>query len=365
MPRTAPAQACVRPSEPIKTQTYQGCLGKEKGKKGSQCTPTSHAARSPVVVGTLLTPGADLSTEAGEVYGTPAGDLDWYNDFQYSESDSVDSYCPAGRPSLILASLQETTGREESTEQFWGGTVYGPGLDIAECYGEQPDQEDRYSEMDSARSYDPCLDVHRGYTDYGETEECSDVCLWSERGSNHEEEAPIEVEEDPHRDVSSHGEAKSSQSNEPPAPKEPPRARRSACEQANPSLRAGSVCVPVSVIILVPVLPPATLFALARGRLSGPPSPFGVGLRAAARGTLLTIGGSSFWLLGDSDVVRIQCVGCGQERRKRGYDRKIGGGGANLHQNQRSPSTPSKIALRGDKTDHAEVRNDPVTSHVC
>ncbi|KAK1797883.1 hypothetical protein P4O66_008230, partial [Electrophorus voltai] len=42
-----------------------------------------------------------------------------------------------------------------------------------------------------------------------------------------------------------------------------------------------SVPVPVSVIVLVPVLPPDTLFALARGGLSGPPkSPFAVGLRA-------------------------------------------------------------------------------------
>ncbi|KAK1793770.1 hypothetical protein P4O66_001506 [Electrophorus voltai] len=142
---------------------------KKKGKKGSQHPPTARVARSPMAVGTLLTPGADPGTEAGEAYGTPVGDLDWYNDFQYSESDSVDSYCPAERPSLILASLQGTTGREEPAEQFWRGPVYGPGSNGAESYGEQPDQEDRYSEMDSAGSYDPYLDDHMGDTDYGET----------------------------------------------------------------------------------------------------------------------------------------------------------------------------------------------------
>ncbi|KAK1804837.1 hypothetical protein P4O66_003674 [Electrophorus voltai] len=198
---------------------------KKKGKKGNQRPLTACVAGSPVVLGTLLTPGADLGAKAGEAYGTLVGDLDWYNDFQYLESDSVDSNYPAERPSLILASLQGTTGREEPAEQFWGGPVYGPGSDIAECYGEQPGQEDRYSEMDSAESYDPCLDVHRGYMDYGETEECSDVCLWSERGSNHEEDAPMEVEEDPHRGLPSHSDDKSSQSKEPLAPKALPRAR--------------------------------------------------------------------------------------------------------------------------------------------
>ncbi|KAK1802542.1 hypothetical protein P4O66_004197 [Electrophorus voltai] len=198
---------------------------KKKGKKGSQRPPTARVARSPVVLGTLLTPGAYPGAEAGEVYGTPAGDLDWYNDFQCSESDSVDSYCAAERPSLILALLQGTTGREEPAEQFWGGPVYGPESDIAECHREQPDQEDRYSEMGSAGSYDPCLDVHRGYTDYRVTEECSNVYLWSERGSDCEEEAPMEVEEDPQRNLPSHSDAKSSQSKEPPAPKAPPRAR--------------------------------------------------------------------------------------------------------------------------------------------
>ncbi|KAK1784806.1 hypothetical protein P4O66_003476 [Electrophorus voltai] len=193
---------------------------KKKGRKGSQGTPTARAARSPVFLGTLLTPGV----EAGESYGTPTDDRDWYNNFQSSESASVDHYVPAVRPSLILASLHRATGREEPADRFLGGgPVYGPGSDSAETYGEQPDQADRYSEMDSAGFYGPYLDDHRGDTDYRETEECSDVCLQSDRGSDCEEEAPMEVEEYPHRDLPSHGDAKSSERKEPPAP---PRARR-------------------------------------------------------------------------------------------------------------------------------------------
>ncbi|KAK1798691.1 hypothetical protein P4O66_006977 [Electrophorus voltai] len=131
-------------------------------------------------------------------------------------------HVPAVRPSLILASLHGATGGEEPADRFWGGAVYGPGSDGAESCGEQPDQEDQYSEMDSPGSYDPYLDDRMGETEYGETEECSDVCLQSERDSVCEEEAPMEVEEYPHRDLPSHGDAKSS---EPPAPKAPPRAR--------------------------------------------------------------------------------------------------------------------------------------------
>ncbi|KAK1791064.1 hypothetical protein P4O66_002105 [Electrophorus voltai] len=367
-----------------------GKCKKKKGRKGSESPPTARAAESPVFLGTLLTPGA----KAGESYGIPVGDRDWYNDFQSSES-SVDSYCPAERPSLILASLHGTTGREEPAEQFLGGPVYGPGSDIAESYGEQPSQEDRYLEMDSAGSYDPCLDDYRGYTDYRETEECSDVCLRSDRGSDREEDAPMEVEEDPHRNLPSQSDVSKA-----PVSKAPPRARHpgarrqpqvasreaSSSEEDTPLTKAKSprvhastpkprggkkavaplpapepgnaagalpeaqaskpgqstlpklamdtpqglagvpspfpgllnvcgvhvpvpvtvpvsitlnvpvtlfpfvsvpvpvsVCVPVSVTILVPVLPPASLFTLARGGLSGPPTlPFGVGLGAAA-----------------------------------------------------------------------------------
>ncbi|KAK1803812.1 hypothetical protein P4O66_003736 [Electrophorus voltai] len=211
--------------------------------------------------------------------------------------------------------------------------------------------------MDSAGSYNPYLDDHRGDTDYGETEECSNICLQSDRGSNYEEEVPMEVEEYPHRDLPSHGDAKSSESKEPPAPKALSRARRPGASRLTqvasreaplsdtppseakssrayaptPKPRAGKKAAepepgqsllprlardtscqagqsssqpttgglvggpspfpglvnrvrPCVFHRLGPCPSPATLLTLARSKLSGPPpSPFGVGLRAAAR----------------------------------------------------------------------------------
>ncbi|KAK1797991.1 hypothetical protein P4O66_000747 [Electrophorus voltai] len=136
---------------------------KEEGKEGKSMS--SHSTRSEVSRGRGHPPDSRCRSRYGSRGGVrnPGGPP------------------PAERPSLILASLQGTTGREEPAEQISGGPVQGPGSDIAEYHREQPDQEDRYSEMDSARSYDPCLDIHRGYTNYGETEECSNVYLWSER----------------------------------------------------------------------------------------------------------------------------------------------------------------------------------------
>ncbi|KAK1790589.1 hypothetical protein P4O66_014465 [Electrophorus voltai] len=54
-------------------------------------------------------------------------------------------------------------------------------------------------------------------------------------GSDHEEDTPMEVEEDPHRDLSSHSDAKSSKSDEPPAPKALPRARCLGAREASSS----------------------------------------------------------------------------------------------------------------------------------
>ncbi|KAK1785895.1 hypothetical protein P4O66_003128 [Electrophorus voltai] len=81
--------------------------------------------------------------------------------------------------------------------------------------------------MDSAGSYDPCLDDQWGYTDYGETGECSDVYLQSDMGSNREEDLSMEVEEVPQRNPSSLTKVMDSEGDEPPAPKALLRARRS------------------------------------------------------------------------------------------------------------------------------------------
>ncbi|KAK1798038.1 hypothetical protein P4O66_000536 [Electrophorus voltai] len=131
----------------------------EGGRPVTEPPPTAHAGNPPMFLGTLLTPTIGENgpgAEAEESYGTTSGYQDWYNDFQ--SSDSVDSYYPTERPSLILALLHRSTRREEPAGRFWGGPIYASGLDSAEPYGDQLDYENRHSEVDSAESYDPCLD---------------------------------------------------------------------------------------------------------------------------------------------------------------------------------------------------------------
>ncbi|KAK1792434.1 hypothetical protein P4O66_012381 [Electrophorus voltai] len=196
--------------------TYNGFLGKEKGReRGEVSASHSLCSEASRVLGNCPDSREGPGVEAGESYGTT-----W-------ELDSMDSCYPAERPYLILVSLQGATSREEPTELFWGGPVHGPGSDFAESYGDQPDHEHRHSEMGSAGSYDPCLDNH--YTDYGETGECSNVSLRSDMGYYREEDTPMDVEKDPHRDLPSHSDAKSSENDEPPAPKAPPKAPPRAC----------------------------------------------------------------------------------------------------------------------------------------
>ncbi|KAK1792038.1 hypothetical protein P4O66_001816 [Electrophorus voltai] len=107
------------------------------------------------------------------------------------------------------------------------------GSDSAESYGDQLDYKNQHLEVDSVGSYDLYLDDYRGYADYGEY---SDVSLQSDRGSYHEEDPSVEVEEVPHRDLPSPSDATGSENDEPPAPKAPPRAHHP--EQA----RCLSVC---------------------------------------------------------------------------------------------------------------------------
>ncbi|KAK1788551.1 hypothetical protein P4O66_016967, partial [Electrophorus voltai] len=211
----------LNPLNVTETPTDRGSLGKARRRRGGKEVNASHSTCS----------------EASRVLGHPPDSM--------SGSRGVIRN-PGRRSGLLLGGRNllidlgggpvygpgldgaESYGEQPDQEDWYSemDSVYGLGLDGAESYGEQPDQEDRYSEMDSAGSYDPYLDDHRGDTDYGETEECSDVCLQSDRGSDCEEEAPVEVEEYPHRDLHSHGDAKSSESKEPPAPKALPRARR-------------------------------------------------------------------------------------------------------------------------------------------
>ncbi|KAK1789907.1 hypothetical protein P4O66_002236 [Electrophorus voltai] len=76
-----------------------------------------------------------------------------------------------------------------------GPPKYGPGSDSAESYRPQPYSEDRHAEVDSAGSYDPYMDFHEGYTDYGEYGECRDISLRSDLGFDYGEDSSMEVEE--------------------------------------------------------------------------------------------------------------------------------------------------------------------------
>ncbi|KAK1794608.1 hypothetical protein P4O66_001328 [Electrophorus voltai] len=96
--------------------------GKKKGKKGSKRTSSACAGRHPVFLGTLLTPAVGErgpDAEARESHGATSDNHDWYNDFQTSESDDVDSYYTTERPSLILASLYGSAAGEGPTGRFY------------------------------------------------------------------------------------------------------------------------------------------------------------------------------------------------------------------------------------------------------
>ncbi|KAK1793119.1 hypothetical protein P4O66_011526, partial [Electrophorus voltai] len=184
------------PPNVTKTPTDEACLGKAKRGRERRVVntllqPLQGPPPPPVFLGTLQTPTIWESgpgeigpgAEAGKLCGTMSGYEDWYNDFQSSKSDSVDSSPLLERPSFILASLHGSTTGEEPTGCFWGGSHIWCG-------------------------------------------EYSDVILRSDRGSNREEDPAMEVEEVPHGDLPTQSDITGSENDEPPASKALPRARR-------------------------------------------------------------------------------------------------------------------------------------------
>ncbi|KAK1802657.1 hypothetical protein P4O66_004171 [Electrophorus voltai] len=113
------------------------------------------------------------------------------------------------------------------------------GCCSAESYGDQPDYENRRSEVDSTGSYNPCLDDYGVYADYGEKGECSDISLRSDMGSDREQDTPMEVEEDSHRDLPSHSDAKGPENDALPTPKAPPWARHPTAHASTTKSREG------------------------------------------------------------------------------------------------------------------------------
>ncbi|KAK1799449.1 hypothetical protein P4O66_007675, partial [Electrophorus voltai] len=203
------------------TLTNEGCLVERmKGKKGGKRSPPA-----------LLIPGHTPGNATGgvrecgpggdsvESYRPTSGYRDWYNDVQYLKSDSVESYYPMERPSVILASLHTRTTGEESTD---------PPMEVEEVlHGDSLADSDVHSVV-SGNDTIPYNNAR------GSTQEVS-----------------------PRRRQAS--------------PRETPRVALSPFVSV-----AVSVSVPVSVV-LIPVLPSSVLLALARvGSLGLPASPFGV-----------------------------------------------------------------------------------------
>ncbi|KAK1793797.1 hypothetical protein P4O66_001526 [Electrophorus voltai] len=113
----------------------------------------------------------------------------------------------------------------------FGGPVYDLGSASAECYGDQPDYENWHLGEDSTGSYDPYMDYNEGYAEYGERGECSDVSLRTDSEFDRGEDPALEVEEVLHRGPPSviDVESADSRSEEPPAPKRPPKAPPRRC----------------------------------------------------------------------------------------------------------------------------------------
>ncbi|KAK1795688.1 hypothetical protein P4O66_001178 [Electrophorus voltai] len=130
--------------------------------------------------------------------------------------------------------MQTPTRGESAAGGFWGGPEFDPGSDSAESYRPTSDYRDwyngvQYSESDSAGFYDPTMDYHKGYMNSEKKGEYNDISLRSNFVSDREEDPSMEVEEALHRDPLSYSDIADSESDEPPAPKAPPKAPPRVC----------------------------------------------------------------------------------------------------------------------------------------
>ncbi|KAK1794157.1 hypothetical protein P4O66_011062 [Electrophorus voltai] len=133
--------------------------GKPSTFLGTLLTPTAGERATGGVAGD---PGCGPGADSVESYRPTLDYRDWYNDVQYLKSDSIGSYYPAERSSLILASLHKSTNRGGGHWTILGGglgmghgrTLQGP----AEC--SQTMRIDK--EVDSAGSY---MDYYEGYAE--------------------------------------------------------------------------------------------------------------------------------------------------------------------------------------------------------
>ncbi|KAK1802445.1 hypothetical protein P4O66_022104 [Electrophorus voltai] len=149
--------------------------------------------------------------QARESHRAMSNKLDWYNDFQSSESDDVDFCNTKKRPSLLLASLFGPAVEKESA---------GSSMDLSEGYA-------GYGERRG--SYYPYGDHQEYYREQDQSERQTDTDLRSEYK---EVSSRSGSEVDPAMEVALHWDSPSdmdtvlvdSESGEPPVPKVPPRA---------------------------------------------------------------------------------------------------------------------------------------------
>ncbi|KAK1793817.1 hypothetical protein P4O66_001543 [Electrophorus voltai] len=148
---------------------------KRKEKKGCKRPPTACTRKPPMRLGTLRMPTRGERGPLAEVEA-------WYNNFQSSDSDSVDFNCPVERPSVILASLCTSTMGEEATGRFWGG---GGGASMVQGWTLRSSTDPSWTPRINTPKWTPLGPTTPTWTstrDYGDYGECSDVSLWSDLG---------------------------------------------------------------------------------------------------------------------------------------------------------------------------------------
>ncbi|KAK1784126.1 hypothetical protein P4O66_021157, partial [Electrophorus voltai] len=158
-------------------------------------------------------PGA----EARESHGATSDNLDWYNDFQSSESDDVDFCNTKERPSLLLASLYGPAAEEKSA---------GSSTDLSEGYAGDGERKGSYYPYGDHQEYYGEQDQSERQTDTDLRLEDTEVGSRSGSEVDQKENPALEVEEALHWDSPSDMDTVlvDSECEEPPVPKVPPKA---------------------------------------------------------------------------------------------------------------------------------------------
>ncbi|KAK1796167.1 hypothetical protein P4O66_009255 [Electrophorus voltai] len=134
------------------------------------------------------------------------------------------STAPAGKPSIFLGTLHTTTTGESVPRGFWGGPECGPASDFAE-------------------SYRPSTNYQNWY-DYDQRKTAGERCIPTSE-VNCLKNPAMEVEEALQEDSPAVmvTESTDSESDEPPAPKAPPKAHRSGARKSPHVIGRGGLII--------------------------------------------------------------------------------------------------------------------------